>query len=96
VLNSKQRSYLKSLASELTDTIFVGKEGISSNVIKQLSDELKANELVKGKVLDSSFLEIKEAAQQLAVKTNAEVVHTIGKKFVLYKENKEKAHIILP
>lgn len=96
MLNSKQRSYLKSLASELTDTIFVGKEGISSNVIKQLSDELKANELVKGKVLDSSFLEIKEAAQQLAVKTNAEVVHTIGKKFVLYKENKEKAHIILP
>lgn len=96
MLNSKQRSYLKSLASELTDTIFVGKEGISSNVIKQLADELKANELVKGKVLDSSFLEIKEAAQQLAVKTNAEVVHTIGKKFVLYKENKEKAHIILP
>jgi RNA-binding protein len=95
VLDSKQRSYLKSLASELNDTIFIGKEGITDGVIKQLADELKANELVKGKVLDSSLLSIKEAAQELADKTTSQVVYTIGKKFVLYKENKEKARIDL-
>ncbi len=96
MLDSKQRSYLKSLASELHDTIYIGKEGITQGVIKQLANELQANELVKGKVLDSSLLSIKEAAEQLALQTNSQVVYTIGKKFVLYKENKEKARINLP
>lgn len=96
MLNSKQRSFLKSKAVSLNDTIFVGKEGITDNLIKQLESELKANELVKGKVLESSLINVAHAALQLAENTNSDVVYTIGKKFVLYKENKDNMRYILP
>ncbi len=96
MLNSKQRSFLKSKAVSLNDTIFVGKEGITDNLIKQLESELKANELVKGKVLESSQTDVEDAAAELAKKTGSQVVHTIGRKFVLYKENRDAARYILP
>ena len=38
----------------------------------------------------------KEIAHMLAERTNSNVVHVIGKKIVLYKENKDNKQIILP
>jgi RNA-binding protein len=96
MLNSKQRSYLKAQANALTGTIFIGKEGITDNLIKQLESELAANELVKGKVLESGLMNAREAAQRLSEKTCSEVVHIIGGKFVLYKKSKDKTKFILP
>ncbi len=96
MLNSKQRSFLKSKAVSINDTIFVGKEGITDNLIKQLESELKANELIKGKVLESSLIDVKDAAVKLAGMTSSHVVYTIGKKFVLYKENEDNTRYMLP
>lgn len=96
MLNSKQRSFLKSKAVNINDTIFIGKEGITDNLIKQLEKELTANELIKGKVLESSLIDVKDAAAKLAEMTNSQVVYTIGKKFVLYKENEDNTRYMLP
>lgn len=96
MLNSKQRSFLKSKAVSINDTIFVGKDGITDNLIKQLEKELTANELIKGKVLESSLINVKDAADKLAEITNSYVVYTIGKKFVIYKQNKDNERYILP
>jgi len=51
---------------------------------------------VKGKIQNNADVSIAQAAQQLAEQAEAEVVLTIGKKFVLYKANEEKKKIILP
>lgn len=96
MLNSKQRSFLKSKAVSINDTIFIGKDGITDNLIKQLGKELTANELIKGKVLESSLIDLKDAAAKLAEMTNSQVVYTIGKKFVLYKENEDNTRYMLP
>ncbi len=96
MLNSKQRSYLRSMAQGMSDTIYVGKEGVDRNVIVQLNKELTANELVKGKVLNNSDEDVRQVAERLSDACSAEVVQIIGKKFVLYKKNKEKQRIILP
>ncbi|NMC57422.1 MAG: YhbY family RNA-binding protein [Eubacteriaceae bacterium] len=96
MLNSKQRRFLKSKAVSINDTIFVGKDGITDNLIKQLVKELTANELIKGKVLESSLINVKDAADKLAEITNSYVVYTIGKKFVIYKQNKDNERYILP
>ncbi len=70
------------------DTIvIVGKGGITENVIAQISDALKARELVKGKVLESSLLSAREACEALSEACGAEQVQFIGSKFVLYKRN---------
>lgn len=50
-MTSKQRAYLKSLASNTSAIFQIGKSGISENSIKQIDDALEARELIKITVL---------------------------------------------
>ena len=87
MLTSKQRAQLRGLASTADTIIMVGKGGITENVVAQTSDALKARELVKGKVLESSLLSAPEACLALSEACRADQVQVIGNKFVLYKRN---------
>ena len=89
-MTSKQRSYLKSLANPLETIMQIGKGGVTDNVIKQIEDALEARELIKIKILSNSMLEAKDTANEIAESIGAEFVQSIGNKFVLYKESKEK------
>ena len=42
MLTSKQRAYLRSLATNLDTIVMVGKGGMSSEIIKQASDAIHA------------------------------------------------------
>ena len=86
-MSSKQRAQLRAMASTMDTIVIVGKGGITENVIIQVSDALKARELVKGKVLESSLLTAREACVALSEACAAEQVQVIGSKFVLYKRN---------
>lgn len=94
-LTSKQRAQLKGLAMTEDTIIQIGKGGISENTLTQVKDALKARELIKGRVLENSLLGAREAAEELAEKCAAEVVQTIGSKFVLYKRNEKETKIVL-
>lgn len=79
------------------DPIFqLGKNGVTDNFIKQVDEALEAREIIKIKVLNNSLLDAKEVASDLAQKTDAEFVQSIGNKFVLYRESKENKKISLP
>ncbi len=95
ILTSKQRAALRSLANPLDSILQVGKSGLNDNLAKQLDDALKARELIKGTVLETSPLTAREAAIELAQAANAEVVQVIGRRFVLYRRNEEKPVIEL-
>ena len=95
-MTSKQRAYLRSLANSIQSIVMVGKGGMSPEIIKQADDALKARELIKGSVLETSPLSAREAAEQIAQDTQAQVVQVIGGKFVLYRRNEEKPVIELP
>jgi len=77
------------MANSLDTILQVGKGGITDNVVSQASDALTARELIKGRVLDSSMLSAREAADELARLCGAETVFTIGSRFVLYRESRE-------
>ena len=96
MLTSKQRAYLRSLAMNEDTIIIIGKGGITENVITQVRDALKARELVKGKVLETSLLSAREACEALAEVCKAQQVQFIGSKFVLYKRNETEPKIELP
>ncbi len=95
-MTSKQRAFLRSLAVDIDTIIMVGKGGMSDNIIKQADDALTARELIKGKVLNSSEVTPRDAAEQIAMATSSEVVQVIGTKFVLYRKNKDEPKIVLP
>ena len=90
MLNSKQRAYLKSVASNLEPAFQVGKGGVSKEQAEGIAQYLKAHELIKIKVLDNSLSSANEAAQEIAEMTDSEIVIVIGSKAVLYKRNPEK------
>lgn len=87
MLNSKQRAALRAIAGTM-DTIFqVGKGGINEALISQVSDALRKRELIKLRVLDNSAYTSREAAEEIAEKTGADVVQVIGNRFVIFKRN---------
>ncbi len=95
MLNSRQRAQLRGMANAM-DTIFqVGKGGINDQLIKQVGEALEARELIKLRVLETSPVTSREAANEIAEKTGADVVQVIGYRFVLYRESKDNKSIVL-
>ena len=87
MLTSKQRAYLRSLANPLDTILMVGKSGLSPELVKQADDALTARELIKGRALETAPLSPRDAAEELARETGAEVVQVIGTRFVLYRRH---------
>lgn len=90
MLNSKQRAKLRSIASSLDTMVIIGKDGLTENVLKLISDQLYAHEMVKVLVLEGAELEAKDYLHKTAEKLSAEEVCSIGRKFVVYKMSNKK------
>lgn len=95
MLNSRQRAQLRGLANGIETIFQVGKSGLSDQISKQVDEALEARELIKLRVLESSPVTSREAADQIAAEVNADVVQVIGSRFVLYRESKENKKIVL-
>ena len=87
MLNSKQRATLKSVASRMDAIFQIGKGGVGDAAVKSIGDALEARELVKISVLDNSDEDAREAAENIAERTDSEVVAVIGRKIILFKES---------
>lgn len=96
MITTKQRSYLKGLAHELDSTVYIGKAGITDNILKEMDTGLECRELVKVKIQDGCDLKPKEVANLIANHLKAEFVQAIGKKFTLYRQSKDHKQITLP
>ena len=98
MITGKQRSYLKSLAHHEEPIVFIGKDDITENILKEIDNALESRELVKVKIQESSVLNPKDAANEIAQELGAEFVQAIGRKFSLYRQSKDKdkRKIVLP
>lgn len=91
MLTSKQRAELRSMAQSYDTIFFIGKSGLSDEIINQLENAINARELIKLGVQENCEYSAREAADLIAPKLGAEVVAVIGRKFVLWrKSNKPK------
>lgn len=95
MLNSRQRAQLRGLANNLDAIFQVGKGGLNEQLYKQVSEALEARELIKLRVLETSPVTSREAADAIAKETGSDVVQVIGYRFVLYKESREHKSIVL-
>lgn len=89
-MTTKQRAYLKSLAMTMEPIFQIGKNSMTPELTKAISEALEARELIKISVLKNCADDPKELAFLLAERTRSQVVQVIGKKIVLYKERKDK------
>lgn len=95
-MTSKQRAYLKGLASNMDPIVHIGKAGVSPEVVNSVGEALNARELIKLGVLKNCMDDPGAIAQVIAERTHSSVVQVIGKKIVLYKQNRDKPVIKLP
>lgn len=93
---SKQRAYLMSLASTLQPIFQVGKSSLTPELTNAIGEAFNTRELIKISVLKNCFDDPREIAEMVAERTHSTVVQVIGKKIVLYKENKDNKKIELP
>ena len=92
-MTSKDRAYLRSLATNIDPIFQIGKSGLSDNLIKQVDDALEARELIKITVLETSPEDAKSLSTELANATNSTVVQVMGRKITLYRMNKKESKI---
>ena len=89
MLNARDKKILRAQAQQYRSLFQIGKDGISDNLIATLGDSLRAHELVKLNLLKTAPLSTAEAAAMLAQATDSELVHSIGRTFVLYRRSKK-------
>lgn len=89
MLNARDKKILRAQAQRYRSLFQIGKDGISDNLIATLDDSLRAHELVKLNLLKTAPLSTAEAAAMLAQATDSELVHSIGRTFVLYRRSKK-------
>lgn len=95
-MTSKQRAYLKGLASPLEPVFQVGKSSVTPEVTQAIAEAFNNRELIKISVLKNCMDDPRAIAEVIAERTHSQVVQVIGKKIVLYKPDKKNPKIILP
>ncbi|SCY17502.1 YhbY family RNA-binding protein [Alkaliphilus peptidifermentans] len=96
MLTGKQRSYLKGIANSEKPITQIGKSGVTDSFLEQLDLALEAREIVKISILESSLLDAKDTANEVAEQLDAEFVQAIGNKFVIYRKSTKNPKIQLP
>ena len=89
-MTGAQRAEFRKAANTLKPIFQIGKEDIGENLIKSVDEALNKRELIKIAVLESCSLDTKDAAGKLAEALGAEVIQSIGRKFVLYRKKPEE------
>ena len=95
MLTSKQRASLRGMANTLDTILYIGKEGITDNTVKEAYDALEARELIKCAVQQGCELTAREALEELGARVHAVPVQCIGRRFVMYRESRQNRRIEL-
>lgn len=98
-LPGKQKSFLRGIGHQLEPIVYIGREGMTDNVVKAACEAFNSRELIKVKLGQNCALPAEEAALALAQQTGAAVVQRIGRTLLLYLPNKKlkpEQRIILP
>lgn len=95
MLTSKQRAALRSMANTMDTILYIGKDGITENTVKEAYDALEARELIKCAVQQGCELSAREALDELCQRVHAEPVQCIGRRFVMYRESRDNKRITL-
>jgi RNA-binding protein len=84
----KERLYqLKSEANQISPILNIGKNGVTDTLIEELSKQIKANRLVKIRVLKSAEegKDVKAIAEEIADATRSTLIEVRGRTVVLYR-----------
>ncbi len=86
-MNSRQRKYLKALAHKLKPVIYIGKGGVSTEILKAADIALDDHELIKVKFIENKDQK-KDLTDMLCRETSSELTGIIGHMAILYRPSR--------
>lgn len=95
-MTGKQRAYLRGLANSIDAKYQIGKDGVDEGTVRMIDLALEANELIKIKILENAYLDVRETCGEVCERTGAQPVQCIGRKFVIYRESENNKKIEIP
>ncbi len=78
------------LAGSMQPTVRIGRSGLTSAVVKEITTQLKKKQGVKIKILGTDRSETKNLSSELAERCSAEVVDVRGNTVTLWRKIKGK------
>ena len=92
MITPKMKRRIRSELSAEKPTIWIGKEGASSQILNEISRQLERREMVKVKVLKSAIKEEEtgKIASRIAEQTESTLIDVRGHTIILYKLRKKK------
>ena len=94
-MTGKQRAKLRAMANTIDTILYIGKDGITDNTVKECYDALEARELIKGCVQQGAPIDAKSALTALCEGTGAEPIQFIGRRFVMFRPSRENPRITI-
>ncbi|MGO9246343.1 MAG: YhbY family RNA-binding protein [Verrucomicrobiia bacterium] len=89
-LSSRQTNQLRSLAQRLEPILHLGKAGVTDAFVASVDQALNDHELIKIKF--TAFKDTKKPlAEEIATRTNSELVWIVGHVAVFYREQPDPA-----
>ena len=88
-LTNKQKRYLRGLAHKLEPVVYIGQNGFTEAVIKEINTTLAAHELIKVKVRCEDQKQMAAIVTQITDSGVAELIQVVGHTAVLFKASDE-------
>jgi RNA-binding protein len=95
-LSEKQKKYLRRLAHPMSPIVMIGNAGLTDGVANELERALHDHELVKVSARVGERALRDAALDDLAVRTQSEIVQRVGHVGVFYRRRKELPKILIP
>jgi len=89
-LDAAQKKKLKQAAHHLKPVIRIGQKGMSDTLVAETESCLDRHELIKVHVAGEDRDQRVVLGEELVARVGAELVHRIGKVFILYRKKKDE------
>ena len=91
MISSGMKRRMKRIYSAEDPTVWVGKEGLTEQILGEISRQLDQHKTVKGRILQTALKDVnaKEMAAKLAKETESTLIDVRGHTFVLFRKKRK-------
>lgn len=96
MITQRQRLRIKREMAGEKPTIWIGKNGITEETVKEISNQLDKNQVAKIKVLKSALnsdISVDSLAKELTEKTDSMLIDVRGNSLIIYKVERKTEKI---
>ncbi|MEJ2271526.1 MAG: YhbY family RNA-binding protein [Candidatus Bathyarchaeota archaeon] len=92
MLTPKMKRRIKQKLSSESPTVWIGKEGITIQIITEIKKQLDAREIIKAKIQKNALRDegTENIAIEISQQSGSELVEVRGHTFILYKHKSKK------